>query len=171
MEGFGHQEQVSYRQVGRRARGQLRKGPAGRNQPETETNGSGGMVQGRSTSSLDNRRTANSSRGSSSTITRDRNKASIPSRFETVLHHGATENDGFGSAAMRFRHSEHDTPGPGKCTSIVPNFLFDPRFLCLHLLTPLCVLIFSNYSSFLSQQMAKTVRLQLLYGIRTSKVQ
>jgi hypothetical protein len=114
MDGFGHQEQVSYRQVGRRARGKLSKGPANRHQPEANgVSGRGGMIRGRSSaSSFDGR--GNTRGSSNSSITRSRNKASIPSRFETVLHHEATENDGFGSAATRFRHSTHDVPGPGK---------------------------------------------------------
>ena len=115
MADFAHP--VSYRQVGRRARGRLRKGAAGRQQPETHHEGRHTMVRGRSSSSLDSSRnnmTASSRGSGNSATTRDRNKASIPSRFETVLHHGATENDGFGSAAMRFRHSTHDVPGPGK---------------------------------------------------------
>jgi len=119
---------MSYRQVGRRARGQLRKGPAGRNVPEARGGGNGGRstVAGRSSSSLDGRRTADSRGGN---ITRERTKASIPSRFETVLHHGATENDGFGSAASRFRAYDNDTPGPGKylANSSSSTFVWNPE--------------------------------------------
>ena len=53
------------------------------------------------------------SASASTSVSRDRTKASIPSRFETVLHHGATEADGFGSASQRFRYSDNDAPGPG----------------------------------------------------------
>ena len=111
MLGNNDPEHVSYRQVGRRARGQLKRGPATRN----ETNHRGQQSAG--------------SIGTARTITRERNKASIPSRFETVLHHGATENDGFGSAAMRFRGSLNDTPGPGKYLkdSGASTFVWNPE--------------------------------------------
>ena len=87
---------VSYRQVGRTARGRLSKGPAGR--AHSRRSGKVGADEG-STSSM---------------VMRERAKASIPSRFETVLHHGPTESDGFGSASQRFRYSDNATPGPGQ---------------------------------------------------------
>ena len=111
MLGNNDPEHVSYRQVGRRARGQLKRGPATRNETSHRGQQSAGSI------------------GTARTITRERNKASIPSRFETVLHHGATENDGFGSAAMRFRGSLNDTPGPGKYLkdSGASTFVWNPE--------------------------------------------
>ena len=106
-------EPISYRQVGRRVAGHLHKGPAGRVRPESGRGVTRAGVQGRSSASLDSR-AASSGTSSHSSVTRERTKASIPSRFETVLHHGATESDGFGSASQRFRYSDHETPGPGK---------------------------------------------------------
>ena len=40
-------------------------------------------------------------------------KASIPSRFETVLNVGQREKNGFGTRTYRFDENENDNPGPG----------------------------------------------------------
>lgn len=40
-------------------------------------------------------------------------KASIPSRFETVLNHDAHESNGFGRRTYRFDEPVNDLPGPG----------------------------------------------------------
>lgn len=41
------------------------------------------------------------------------NKASIPSRFETVLNSGVRERNAFGRRTYRFDDPENDLPGPG----------------------------------------------------------
>ena len=40
-------------------------------------------------------------------------KASIPSRFETILNTGVRENDAFGRRTYRFNEAENELPGPG----------------------------------------------------------
>lgn len=40
-------------------------------------------------------------------------KASIPSRFETLLNSGGHEKHGFGRRTYRFNEAENDLPGPG----------------------------------------------------------
>jgi hypothetical protein len=40
-------------------------------------------------------------------------KASIPSRFETILNTGVRENDAFGRRTYRFNEAENEMPGPG----------------------------------------------------------
>ena len=41
-------------------------------------------------------------------------KSSIPSKFETVLHKGPREADGFGSQDIRFKAHGNENPGVGK---------------------------------------------------------
>eukprot|EP00946_MAST-07B_sp_MAST-7B-sp1_P000428 g428.t1 len=104
-----HSDRISYRQVGRRAGGRLARGPAGRGQRPGSTSGG--------------------SRGEGASVERDRAKATIPSRFETVLHHGPTESDGFGSASQRFRYAENSAPGPGAYgkDSQASTFVWNPE--------------------------------------------
>eukprot|EP00760_Papus_ankaliazontas_P014836 PhM_4_TR16156/c0_g1_i2/m.77115 len=40
-------------------------------------------------------------------------KASIPSRFETILNTGPRERDGFGNRTSRFGDTDNELPGPG----------------------------------------------------------
>jgi len=44
---------------------------------------------------------------------RMRSVASIPSKFETVLHDGGREKDGFWTRTHRFSYTDNDLPGPG----------------------------------------------------------
>merc|ERR1719240_1293304 len=46
-------------------------------------------------------------------LTGYRTAASIPSKFETVLHTGNKERNGFNTRVYRFNDSENDLPGPG----------------------------------------------------------
>ena len=47
-----------------------------------------------------------------------RSAPSIPSRFETVLHLGGREQDGFGNRVTRFAYRSDDKPGPGAYGSV-----------------------------------------------------
>merc|ERR1719240_541858 len=46
-------------------------------------------------------------------LTGYRTATSIPSKFETVLHSGNKERNGFNNRAYRFGDSDNDRPGPG----------------------------------------------------------
>ena len=46
-------------------------------------------------------------------LLRQRAIASIPSKFETVLHEGGKEKDAFWSRTHRFRYHDDELPGPG----------------------------------------------------------
>eukprot|EP00283_Hemiselmis_rufescens_P003383 CAMPEP_0173420046 /NCGR_PEP_ID=MMETSP1357-20121228/1684_1 /TAXON_ID=77926 /ORGANISM="Hemiselmis rufescens, Strain PCC563" /LENGTH=334 /DNA_ID=CAMNT_0014382793 /DNA_START=197 /DNA_END=1198 /DNA_ORIENTATION=- len=52
-------------------------------------------------------------------MVRQRSVASIPSKFETVLHEGGRERDGFWNRTHRFTYSDNELPGPG--TYIAPG--------------------------------------------------
>jgi hypothetical protein len=46
-------------------------------------------------------------------LLRQRAIASIPSKFETVLHEGGKEKDAFWSRTHRFKYQDDEMPGPG----------------------------------------------------------
>merc|ERR1712178_328962 len=46
-------------------------------------------------------------------LTGYRTATSIPSKFETVLHTGNKERNGFNTRVYRFSEGENDLPGPG----------------------------------------------------------
>uniref|UniRef100_A0A7S0VJH7 Sperm-tail PG-rich repeat-containing protein 2 n=1 Tax=Hemiselmis tepida TaxID=464990 RepID=A0A7S0VJH7_9CRYP len=52
-------------------------------------------------------------------MVRQRSVASIPSKFETVLHEGGRERDGFWNRTHRFTYTDNELPGPG--TYIAPG--------------------------------------------------
>ena len=77
-------EKISYRQVGKLPGGKIAKGVIDR------TKGPAGQK------------------------TDKKYKSSIPSKFETVLHKGPREADGFGSQNIRFKAHGNENPGVGK---------------------------------------------------------
>jgi len=48
---------------------------------------------------------------------RQRAVSSIPSKFETVLHEGGRERDGFWNRTHRFNYTDNELPGPGTYTA------------------------------------------------------
>ena len=47
-------------------------------------------------------------------LMRERSVASIPSKFETILHDGGRENDAFWSRTHRFTYTDNEMPGAGQ---------------------------------------------------------
>jgi hypothetical protein len=77
-----------------------------------------------------------------SLLLRQRAIASIPSKYETVLHEGGKERDAFWSRTHRFTYRDDEMPGPGTYQVKVPpgsgleinrvnsSDLFCPRTIC-----------------------------------------
>jgi hypothetical protein len=50
-------------------------------------------------------------------VYRERTASSIPSKFETVLHMGPREKNGFWGRTLRFTEADNENPGPGAYTT------------------------------------------------------
>lgn len=55
-------------------------------------------------------------------VYRERTAASIPSKFETVLHMGPREKNGFWGRTLRFTESDNELPGPGAYAAATSSF-------------------------------------------------